>query len=319
MSNDHSHDHAHAEHHHEESFISKYVFSMDHKMIARQFLVTAIFMALAAMTMSTLFRLQLAWPDEGFKITNLILGDKWAPGGKMSSEIYLGLVTIHGTILVFFVLTGGLSGTFANLLIPYQVGARDMASPFLNMLSYQFFFWASVIMLGSMFLPTGPAAPGWTIYPPLSALPEAMAGSGNGMTLWLISMSMFIVSALLAGLNYIITVLNLRAVGMTMLRLPLTVWALLITAVLGVLSFPVLLSAVLLLIFDRTIGTSFYLSDIYINGHPLEHAGGSPILFQHLFGSSVTRKYTLSFFLLWELCQKLLPLIRASLFSDTKP
>ena len=285
-SHDHSHahvDHHHDEHHHEESFVSKYLFSMDHKMIARQFLVTAIFMAFAAMTMSTLFRLQLAWPTEGFAITNWILGDKWAPGGIMTPEIYLGLVTIHGTILVFFVLTGGLSGTFANLLIPYQVGARDMASPFMNMLSYWFFLIGAIIMLASMYIPTGPASPGWTIYPPLSALPEAMPGSGLGMTLWLISMSLFIVSSLLGGLNYIITVLNLRTVGMTMLRLPLTIWALLITAVLGVLSFPVLLSAVLLLIFDRTIGTSFYLSDIFINGQPLDHAGGSPILFQHLF------------------------------------
>lgn len=278
----HEHEH-HAHEHHEESFWSKYVFSMDHKMIARQFLITAIFMAVAAMTMSTLFRLQLAWPDEKFAIMNWILGDRWAPDGKMNAEIYLGLVTIHGTILVFFVLTGGLSGTFANLLIPYQVGARDMASPFLNMLSFHFFFWAAILMLAGMFIPTGPAAPGWTIYPPLSALEEAMPGSGLGMTLWLISMTLFIVSALLAGLNYIITVINLRTVGMTMMRLPLTIWALLVTAILGVLSFPVLIAACLLLIFDRTIGTSFYLSDIFVNGQPLEHIGGSPILFQHLF------------------------------------
>jgi cytochrome c oxidase subunit 1 len=268
---------------HKENFWTHWVFSQDHKMIARQFLVTAIFMALAAMIMSTLFRLQLAYPDEKFPIMNWLLGNKWAPDGKLSPEFYLGLVTIHGTILVFFVLTGGLSGTFANLLIPYQIGARDMASPFLNMLSYWFFFAGAVVMIASMFLPTGPAGPGWTIYPPLSALPQAMPGSGAGMTFWLISMALFIVSALLAGLNYIITVLNLRTVGMTMLRLPLIVWALLVTAILGVLSFPVLLAAVILLIFDRTIGTSFYLSDIYIGGQPLEHVGGSPILFQHLF------------------------------------
>ncbi|HNO71401.1 MAG TPA: cbb3-type cytochrome c oxidase subunit I, partial [Bacteroidia bacterium] len=283
----HAHEHAgnhhHEEHHHEESFISKYVFSMDHKMIARQFLITAIFMAFAAMTMSTLFRMQLAWPDEKFAIMNWLLGDKWAPEGKMTPEIYLGLVTIHGTILVFFVLTGGLSGTFANLLIPYQIGARDMASPLLNMLSYWFFLVGAILMLASMFLPTGPAAPGWTIYPPLSALPQAMPGSGMGMTMWLLSMSLFIVSSLLGGLNYIITILNLRTIGMTMTRLPLTIWALLVTAIVGVLSFPVLLSAVLLLIFDRTIGTSFYLSDIYVNGQALEYSGGSPILFQHLF------------------------------------
>jgi cytochrome c oxidase subunit 1 len=151
------------------------------------------------------------------------------------------------------------------------------------MLSYWFFLVGAVLMLGSMFLPTGPAAPGWTIYPPLSALPQAMSGSGMGMTMWLISMTLFIVSSLLGGLNYIITILNLRTIGMTMTRLPLTIWALLVTAILGVLSFPVLVSAVLLLVFDRTIGTSFYLSDIYVNGQALEYSGGSPILFQHLF------------------------------------
>ncbi len=285
---DHTHDHTpaehgHDEHHHEESFISKYVFSMDHKMIARQFLITAIFMAFVAMVMSTLFRLQLAWPDEGFAITNWLLGDKWAPEGKMTSDMYMGLVTMHGTILVFAVLTGGLSGTFANLLIPYQIGARDMASPFLNMLSYHFFLAFNVTMFASLFIQAGPASAGWTIYPPLSALPQAMLGSGLGMTMWLIGMVFFIISALLAGLNYIITILNLRAVGMTMMRLPLTIWALFVTAILGVLSFPVLLSAALLLLFDRIIGTSFFLSDIFINGVPLEYSGGSPILFQHLF------------------------------------
>ncbi|HRT54414.1 MAG TPA: cbb3-type cytochrome c oxidase subunit I, partial [Flavobacteriales bacterium] len=139
--------HAHAaHHHHEESFITKYIFSQDHKMISRQFLITAIIMAWVAMIMSTLFRLQLAWPGEGFAITNFLLGDKWAPEGVLSPDKYLALVTIHGTIMVFFVLTGGLSGTFANLLIPFQVGARDMASGFLNMLSYWFFFTSSVVM-----------------------------------------------------------------------------------------------------------------------------------------------------------------------------
>ena len=185
--------------------------------------------------------------------------------------------------MVFFVLTGGLSGTFANLLLPFQVGARDMASGFLNMLSYWFFFASCVVMMISLFVQSGPASAGWTIYPPLSAVPEAISGSGLGMTLWLVSMSLFIVSSLLGGLNYIVTVLNLRTKGMTMTRLPLTVWALLVTAILGVLSFPVLLSAALLLIFDRSFGTSFFLSDILVQGEVLSHAGGNPILFQHLF------------------------------------
>ena len=273
----------HQHHHHEESFISKYVFSQDHKMIGKQFLVTAIIMAWIAVIMSLIFRLQLAWPNEGFAFTNFFLGDKWAPGGVLDSNMYLALVTIHGTIMVFFVLTGGLSGTFANLLIPLQVGARDMASGFINMLSYWFFFLSSAVMVLSLFVEGGPASAGWTIYPPLSALPKAIPGSGAGMTLWLVSMTLFIASSLMGGLNYVVTILNLRTKGMKMTRLPLTVWALFLTAVLGILSFPVLLSAALLLLMDRTLGTSFYLSDIHLAGEALENTGGSPILFQHLF------------------------------------
>lgn len=279
----HDHSHDHHDHHHQETWVTKYVFSMDHKMISRQFLVTAVIMGVVAMLMSTLFRLQLAWPGEKFAFVNWMLGDKWGKDGILSPDMYLALVTIHGTIMVFFVLTGGLSGTFSNLLIPYQIGARDMASGFLNMLSYWFFFISSVIMLVSLFVESGPASAGWTVYPPLSALPQAIPGSGLGMTLWLVSMTLFVVSALLGGLNYVITVLNLRTKGMTMSRMPLTVWAFLITAILGLLSFPVLVGCVLLLIFDRMLGTSFYLSDIYIGGQALDHVGGSPILFQHLF------------------------------------
>lgn len=271
------------EHHHEESFVSHYIFSMDHKMISRQFLITAVLMAFIAMTMSFLFRLQLAWPGEKFAIINFLLGDKWGKDGILEPGMYMQLVTIHGTIMVFMVLTGGLSGTFSNLLIPYQIGARDMASGFLNMLSYWFFFLSSILMLSGFFIETGAASGGWTVYPPLSALPQAMEGSKMGMTLWLVSMSLFIISALLGGLNYIITVLNLRTKGMSMTRMPLTIWAFFVTAILGVLSFPVLLSAALLLIFDRSLGTSFYLSDIYIGGQALEQTGGSPILYQHLF------------------------------------
>tara|TARA_B100000579_G_scaffold286731_1_gene237689 strand:- start:8793 stop:10550 length:1758 start_codon:yes stop_codon:yes gene_type:complete len=268
--------------HHKENFFSKYVFSLDHKMISKQFLITGMIMGVIAMVMSALFRIQLANPGESSGILSTFLG-RWAEGGVMSPDIYLSLVTIHGTIMVFFVLTGGLSGTFANLLLPFQVGARDMASGFLNMLSYWFFFASCVVMIISLFIQSGPASAGWTIYPPLSAVPETISGSGLGMTLWLVSMTLFIVSSLLGGLNYIVTVLNLRTTGMSMTRLPLTVWALLVTAILGVLSFPVLLSAALLLIFDRSFGTSFYLSDILVQGEVLSHAGGNPILFQHLF------------------------------------
>ena len=269
--------------HHNETFISKYIFSLDHKMIAKQFLITGMFMGILGMLMSILFRLQLSNPGESFAVLEWFLGDKWAPGGILDPNMYLSLVTMHGTILVFWVLTAGLTGTFANFLIPLQIGARDMASGFINMLSYWFFFTATVVLLISLFVETGPASAGWTIYPPLSALPQAIPGSGLGQDLWLVAMTLFIVSSLLGGLNYIVTILNLRTKGMSMSRLPLTMWALLIVAILGVLSFPVLLSAALLLIFDRSFGTSFYLSDIVIGGEALHHTGGSPILFEHLF------------------------------------
>jgi cytochrome c oxidase subunit 1 len=273
---------ANAHAHHEESFVSKYVFSQDHKMISKQFLVTAIFMGIIAVMLSILFRLQLGWPGESFALLEGLMG-KWAPDGVLDRNAYLALVTIHGTIMVFFVLTGGLSGTFSNLLIPLQIGARDMASGFLNMLSYWFFFVSSVIMVASLFVEGGAASGGWTTYPPLSALPQAAPGSGTGMTLWLISMVLFVASSLLGGLNYIVTIVNLRTKGMKMTRLPLTIWAFLVTAILGVLSFPVLVSAVVLLLMDRSMGTAFYLSDIHIAGEALDVTGGSPILYQHLF------------------------------------
>ena len=268
--------------HHKETFVTKYIFSQDHKMIAKQFLITGMLMAVVGMIMSALFRLQLANPGQSFAILEMLLG-KWAPGGVLDPSMYLALVTMHGTILVFWVLTAGLSGTFANLLIPLQIGARDMASGFLNMLSYWFFFLATVVLLWSLFVEMGPASAGWTIYPPLSALPQAIPGSGMGMTLWLISIALFVVGGLLGSLNYVVTIINLRTKGMSMQRLPLTIWAILLTAILVVLSFPVLLSAALLLIMDRSFGTSFYLSDIIINGEVLHNVGGSPILFEHLF------------------------------------
>jgi len=277
---------AHGDHHHEhhhETFISKYVFSQDHKMIAKQFLITGMFWAVLGGLMSVLFRLQLGYPDATFPWLEDILG-KWAKGGRISPEAYYALVTTHGTVLVFFVLTAGLSGTFANFLIPLQIGARDMASPFMNMLSYWFFFAASVVMLSSIFVETGPFSGGWTAYPPLSALGDASPGSKTGMDLWIVSMALFVVSSLLGGLNYIATILNMRTKGMSMTRLPLTIWALFFTAVLGVLSFPVLFSGFILLIFDRNFGTSFYLSDIFISGvGALPNEGGSAILYQHLF------------------------------------
>ncbi len=269
-------------HHDDNDFLFKYIFSTDHKMIAKQFLLTGTFMGFIGMMMSLFFRIQLGWPGESSPILEAVLGS-WAPDGVLAPDKYLALVTIHGTIMVFFLLTAGLSGTFSNLLIPLQIGARDMASGFMNMLSYWLFFLSSILMLSSLFVEGGPAAGGWTIYPPLSALPEAMPGSGLGMTLWIASMAVFIMSSLLGSLNYIVTILNLRTKGMSMTRMPLTIWAFFVTAILGVLSFPVLFAAVLLLLFDRSFGTSFYLSDIFIAGKALEVEGGSPILYEHLF------------------------------------
>ncbi|WP_046755164.1 cytochrome c oxidase subunit I [Kordia jejudonensis] len=280
----HAEDHGHDDHghHHKETFMTKYIFSQDHKMIAKQYLITGTIMGVIGIMMSIFFRMQIAWPKESFTIFEIFLGN-WAPDGVLSADKYLALVTIHGTIMVFFVLTAGLSGTFSNLLIPLQIGARDMASGFLNMVSYWLFFISSVIMVLSLFVEGGAASSGWTIYPPLSALPEAIPGSGLGMTLWLVSMAIFIASSLLGSLNYIVTVINLRTKGMSMTRLPLTIWAFFVTAIIGVVSFPVLLSAALLLIFDRSFGTSFYLSDIFIQGEVLHYQGGSPVLFEHLF------------------------------------
>ena len=275
--------HDHHDHEHHDSFITKYIFSTDHKMIGKQFLVTGILWALIGGFLSVLFRLQLGFPDMELFFLKPLLGGWIDAAGKLDPGFYLALVTMHGTIMVFFVLTAGLSGTFANFLIPLQIGARDMASGFMNMLSYWFFFLSGVIMFISLFIETGPAGGGWTVYPPLSALEQSIPGSGLGMTLWLISMTFFIVSSLLGGINYITTIINLRTKGMSFSKLPLTIWAIFLTAVIGLLSFPVLFAAALLLVFDRSFGTSFYLSDIYIAGEALPHTGGSPVLYQHLF------------------------------------
>ncbi|MDG2344316.1 MAG: cbb3-type cytochrome c oxidase subunit I, partial [Flavobacteriales bacterium] len=274
---------SHDTHHHKESFITKYIFTQDHKMIGKQYLLTAIFMGALGILLSALFRLKLGWPDDKFPILETLLGTDAAPDGLLDSNWYLGLVTLHGTIMVFFVLTGGLSGTFSNLLIPLQVGARDMASGLLNMIAYWLFFLSSVLMAASLFIETGPSMAGWTVYPPLSVLEEFQPGSGLGMTLWLLSMTVFIASSLLGGINYIVTIVNLRTKGMSMTKLPLTIWAFFITAILGVLSFPVLLSCAVLLLMDRGLGTSFYMSDIVTSSGALDATGGNPILYEHLF------------------------------------
>ena len=266
------------------SFLTTYIFSTDHKVIAKQFLITGMSWAVIGGFLSVLMRLQLGYPNTSFPLLQHLSGH-WFAQGKIRPDAYYQLVTMHGTIMIFFVLTAGLSGTFANFLIPLQIGARDMASPFVNMLSYWAFFVASVIMLASFFAPGGPSGEGWTAYAPLSALRDADPGSGAGMDLWLTSLAFFVISTLMGGINYISTILNMRTRGMSMNRLPLSTWGLLFTAIMGLLSFPVLLAAFVLLFCDRNAGTSFFLSDIFMGatGKALPYEGGSAILYQHLF------------------------------------
>ena len=288
----HQGDHGHDDHHGDKymsSFVDRYVFSMDHKTIAKQFLITGMFWAVIGAGMSIIFRLQLGFPDADMAWLQPLLGgwinvDPETGIGKLDPNFYYALVTMHGTIIVFFVLTAGLSGTFSNLLIPLQVGARDMASPLMNMLSYWFFFLSGLIMFISLFLNTGPFSGGWTAYPPLCELPQASDGSKAGATMWIMSLVFFVVSVLLGGINYITTVLNMRTKGMHMFRMPLTIWAFLVTAILGLLSFPVLASGFFMVTFDRVLGTSFFLNEIYVAGEALTtRVGGSAILYQHLF------------------------------------
>lgn len=241
-----------------------------------------MFWAVIGALLSVVFRLQLAYPGESFVWMQDILG-RWAPQGRISPDTYYAFVTMHGTVLVFFVLTGGMLGTFANLLIPLQIGARDMASPLMNMLSYWLFFLSSVIILASFFLQTGPAGVAWTLYPPLSALGEASIGARAGVDFWIIGMAVFVFSSSLGSLNYIATVLSMRTKGMTMTRLPLTCWSFIIASLIGLLAFPPLVAGLIMLLFDRHFGTSFYLSDIFMNGKALLNEGGSALLYQHLF------------------------------------
>ena len=277
------------------SFIRKYIFSLDHKVIGIQYIMLALAAVIVGMLMSLLMRINLSWP--GTKIS--ILGTLFpggAPGGLMNPEFYLSLVTMHGTIMVFFVLTTAPQGGFGNYFLPIQIGAEDMAFPVLNMLSFWVTFVGFVVILAAIFASgsdatVGPIG-GWTGYAPLSALGAiAGPGQGMGMNLWIISIAIFCVGSLLGALNFITTLLNMRTRGMSLMRMPLTCWAWFTTAVLALLSFPVLLGGGILLLLDRTAATSFFIpGGLYVSGvlsgsnpnFPL-HTGGSPILWQHLF------------------------------------
>ena len=266
-----------------QSFWTRYVFSTDHKTIGKQYLFTAFFMGVVSIGWSILIRLQLAWPGATWPLLGKIF-PRLYEGGVLLPETYLSLVTMHGTIMVFFVISFALVSGFGNFIIPLQVGARDMAYPWLNMLSYWTVVPACILMLGSFFVPEGAAAAGWTAYPPLSALSEAVPGSGLGQTLWLLAMALFIASFTMGSLNFVTTILNLRTRGMSLLRMPLTIWTLLLSSILGILAFPALTAAAIMLLLDRHGGTSFFLPEgLVLGGNILTHQGGTPLLFQHLF------------------------------------
>jgi cytochrome c oxidase subunit 1 len=263
--------HAAAEHHDDPGFIRHYVFSTDHKMIGKQFLGMGLAMLVLGGVLALLVRWELAWPETP------VPGFGWVPeptmfGGVIPPETYNAFFTMHATIMIFFAVMPILVGCFGNFLIPLMIGARDMAFPLLNMLSFWVGAVAGVIMLASFFVPGGPAAAGWTSYAPLSAK-AVYTGVDWGQNLWCISLIVLGVSSLMGSINYITTVVNMRAPGMTWFRLPLTIWALFITAVLLLLALPVLTSALGMLLFDRMAGTHFFLPE----------GGGEPLLWQHLF------------------------------------
>jgi cytochrome c oxidase subunit 1 len=269
--------------HEPQSFIRKYIFSTDHKVIGIQYWATAGVMGLLGAFLAGLIRIQRTWPTTQFDFLAAIFPVGYE-GGFMKPEFYISLVTMHGTIMIFFFVSLALVSGFGNYLIPLQIGARDMAFPFLNMLSYWTIVPGILIAAASFFVEGGAAGSGWTAYPPLSAVPAAAPGSGLGQTLWILAVALFIVSFTMGGLNYVTTIFNLRAKGMSMMRMPLTVWSLLIAATIGLLAFPPLTAAAIMLLFDRHLGTSFYLpKGLYIAGHLLPNGGGSPLLWEHLF------------------------------------
>jgi cytochrome c oxidase subunit I len=262
-------------HRHEppKSFIRKYIFSLDHKVIGVQYLMLALAAVLVGMTLSILMRMSLTWPDMN-----------WPLIGQIKPDQYLALLTIHGTMMVFFVLTTAPQGGFGNYFLPIQIGAEDMAFPVLNMLSFWVTLVGFIVLIFAFFVDQGAPIGGWTAYPPLSAIPSAGPGQGTGMNLWIISIAIFCVGSLLGALNFITTLLNLRTKGMSLMRMPLTCWAWFTTAVLALLAFPVLLAGGVLLFLDRNLGTSFFVpAGLYIKDVIQPHSGGSPILWQHLF------------------------------------
>jgi cytochrome c oxidase subunit I len=265
-----THDVGHGEHA-PSGFWRKYIFSTDHKTIGIQFLFLSLFFLLLGGILAMQMRWQLGFPGKPMPGGG-ILPESMAPGGVILPEYYIQLVTMHGTFMVFFAIMPLLVGVFANFLIPLKLGAHDMAFPRINMASFWFAFAAGMVMLASLFVPEGAARAGWTMYAPLSARPD-LSGAELGQKLWSVSIVLLGLSSILGSLNYITTIINNRAPGMTWFRMPLSIWSLFITAILGLLALPVLSGAAIMLLFDQTIGTHFF-------DPP---AGGQPLLWQHLF------------------------------------
>ena len=252
---------------HPKTWIGKYVFSQDAKIIALQYSITAMAVGLLALILSVLMRIQLAWPGAVSFIT---------------PDAYIQFVTMHGMIMVIYLLTALFLGGFGNYLIPLMVGARDMVFPYVNMISYWIYLFAVLLLLASFFVPGGPTGAGWTLYPPQAILPGT-PGSGGGILLLCVSLVFFVIGFTMGGLNYVVTVLQGRTRGMTLMRMPLTVWAIFTATVLALLAFPALLVAGIMMTLDNLLGTSYFMPALVSMGQQLDYSGGSPVLFQHLF------------------------------------
>jgi cytochrome c oxidase subunit 1 len=265
-------------------FIRKYVFSLDHKVIGKQYYGLALVSVFIGMVLSWLLRIHLAYPDYHIPFLSK-LSASGAPGGVMTPEYYLSLLTMQGTLMVFFVLTNAPFAAFGNYFLPIQIGAEDMAFPRFNMMSFWTTFAAFVVMMASFFVADGPPISGWTAYAPLSAVGgDAGPGLALGQDLWAISIAIFCIASLLGALNFIATTLDLRARGMSLLRMPYSTWAWFVTSIIALLAFAVLLPACVLLILDRVAGTSFFIPAGLVLSDKLQpHSGGSPLLWQHLF------------------------------------
>ncbi|CED60606.1 Putative cytochrome C oxidase [Moritella viscosa] len=256
-----------ADDHQPSGFFAKYVWSLDHKVIAIQYSITAIFVGLIALVLSALMRLQLGFPDHFSFI---------------DPSSYLQYVTMHGIIMVIYLLTALLLGGFGNYLIPLMIGARDMVFPYLNMLSFWTYLVSVIVLISSFFVTGGPTGAGWTLYPPQAIL-QGTPGADSGILLMLLSLAIFIIAFTMGGLNYVTTILQARTRGMTLMRMPLTLWGIFIATILGLLAFPALLVSAIMMLFDKLLGTSFFMPAILSLGENLDYTGGSPILFQHLF------------------------------------